>query len=553
MTSTAFTHEADNSPTRSIREARQLHHARFGIDLNGPSAAASSTPDENSAVLNFDISREEDFLRRHREQAAEQSSESTETAPSSKKVLNFPVMIHHEAVDDVTLSSYHTVAGRQRRGLLVDPGAAAGLIGSETLRDLVDSCLKPSGLDKFITWKERSTSVTGISGKGDSTLAEVTFEFGLDEHHRASFSADVIGGEGSLCPALIGNPSLRAMKAVLLTQFFQNNDGLLVCHTDNSSSQPTMIRLLLTDSGHYIIPLDGTQHVRKEDQKKAVHFLGQVQQQAQERWSDCAGHLRYCFQTAVSSTPSDAELERSEEKTTPHALQPRTQEPRHDELYAPQPDDLPPPAAVLMPSPKHHHRDHWQKHDGHWVRHHVRSRQAFFSPQTSKFPDKLSSLEITRTSHILYDDGSTEEICDTWINDDAAQKMLLKKWTGMTVFEIKEDYSQKVETPKKQAVNDEHIEVSIADAEDHIFYEEELQHYEDDHFPEHISDHKRTYLKKFYKAVPEEFYSHLKRAPVTPQTVSPGLSELSTARGSSTCGKCALDRQGYLFWLCSLA
>ena len=131
--------------------------------------------------------------------------------------------------------------------------------------------------------------------------------------------------------------------------------------------------------------------------------------------------------------------------------------------------------------------------------------------------------------------------------------MLLKKWTGMTVFEIKEDYSQKVETPKKQAVNDEHIEVSIADAEDHIFYEEELQHYEDDHFPEHISDHKRTYLKKFYKAVPEEFYSHLKRAPVTPQTVSPGLSELSTARGSSTCGKCALDRQGYLFWLCSLA
>lgn len=60
-------------------------------------------------------------------------------------------------------------------------------------------------------------------------------------------------------------------------------------------------------------------------------------------------------------------------------------------------------------------------------------------------------------------------------------------------------------------------EIYNADVDDHIFYEEEIQAYEEDHFPEHLPEHKKTYLKKFYKAVPEEFYSHLKRAPITPK------------------------------------
>ena len=256
----------EESPTKSIREARQLHHARFGIDLSGPSISSSSEPLQRSPekpILNFDISREEDFLSRHKEQREEPITETT-TAQPGKKVLNSPVMVHH-GISEPNVSTYHTVAGQKRRGLLVDPGAAAGLIG-----------LRPAGLDKYMTWKERSTSVTGISGKGDSTLAEVTFEFHLDGNdNRASFSADVLGGDGSLCPALIGNPSLRAMNTALITQFLKNNDGLLVCHADASTvSKPTMIRVLLTDSGHYIIPLDDMRPVSTDEQKKAVLFLG---------------------------------------------------------------------------------------------------------------------------------------------------------------------------------------------------------------------------------------------------------------------------------------
>ena len=293
-------------------------------------------------------------------------------------------MIHHEATNNKMINSYHMVAGQQRRGLLVDPGAAAGLIGSETLRDLMETCLKPSGLDKHVTWRERSTSVTGISGKGDSTLAEVTFEFGLDGDCRASFSADVIGGEGSLCPALIGNPSLRAMKSVLLTQFFQNNDGLLVCHAGPTNDKPTMIRLLLTDSGHYIIPLDGVQHVEREDRQKAVLFLGQVHQQAQEGWNDCSNHLRYCFNTTVLTAHTDAEHERSEMTAKHYDPQPHEQEPPLEEDHEISQHDLALPRLnESSPSPKHQHRDHWQKNGSQWIRHHVRSRQALFSPQTS--------------------------------------------------------------------------------------------------------------------------------------------------------------------------
>ncbi|CAK8997028.1 Potassium voltage-gated channel subfamily H member 6 (Ether-a-go-go-related gene potassium channel 2) (ERG-2) (Eag-related protein 2) (Ether-a-go-go-related protein 2) (Voltage-gated potassium channel subunit Kv11.2) [Durusdinium trenchii] len=548
----------EESPTKSIREARQLHHARFGIDLSGPSTSSSTEPLQRSpekTILNFDISREEDFLGRHKEQHEEPVTETT-TTQNSKKVLSFPVMIHH-GITEPNVSTYHTVAGQKRRGLLVDPGAAAGLIGSETLRDLVDTCLRPAGLDKHMTWKERSTSVTGISGKGDSTLAEVTFEFHLDgSGNRASFSADVLGGDGSLCPALIGNPSLRAMNAALITQFFKNNDGLLVCHADTSTaSKPTMIRVLLTDSGHYIIPLDDMRPVNTDEQKKAVLFLGQVQQQASQLWQDC-NSFRYCFQT--TSTPTGAEPERSEDRDEHDDPQPRqgplqkeylyvpqprqgplqkedlyVPQPRQgplqkEDLYAPQPrqgplqgenlyaprphEQDPQQEGDITPSPKHSHRDHWQKNGDQWIRHHVRSRQALFSPQTSRFPTKLSYLTTGRGTFLFYEDGTTEELDDDWTDEHTAQKMMLKKWTGMTVFDMKNK-----EPPPTALSSQSTEEIYIADREDHMFLEDELQAYEEVHFPEHLPDHKKTYLRKFYKAVPEEFYSRLKAAPITPK------------------------------------
>ena len=169
--------------------------------------------------------------------------------------------------------SYHTVLGEKRRGLLVDPGAASGLIGSETLRDLI-SCLPPDQQGD-ISWNyEKSNNVSGINGTPETTLGMVNLPLSFSGAH-GSFSADVLGGEGSLCPALLSNPALRRQQASILTDWFSNGDGCLVVRSsklqenghrkkDVDASEWCYLRLLLTDSGHYLLPVDDPRELSKE-------------------------------------------------------------------------------------------------------------------------------------------------------------------------------------------------------------------------------------------------------------------------------------------------
>ena len=87
-----------------------------------------------------------------------------------------------------------------------------------------------------------------------TTLGEIKMSLpmisGLEDSH---YKADVIGGNASMCPALVGNPSLVNMRAVLASNWFDNKDGLLII--PNGDNDFHMIRLLLTDSRH-LLPLD---------------------------------------------------------------------------------------------------------------------------------------------------------------------------------------------------------------------------------------------------------------------------------------------------------
>ena len=88
----------------------------------------------------------------------------------------------------------------------------------------------------------------------------------------ASFKADVLGGEGSLCPALLSNPALRKQKACILSDWFQNGEGCVVVwngpadgqrrHADASNWH--YLRLLLTDSGHYLLPVNDHRELAPE-------------------------------------------------------------------------------------------------------------------------------------------------------------------------------------------------------------------------------------------------------------------------------------------------
>ena len=73
------------------------------------------------------------------------------------------------------------------------------------------------------------TPVSGISGNSESTLGEVTLTMAT-AGQPITYTAEVIGGAG----ALVGNPTLRRLGASILTDWFENGDGLLVLNTKDA-------------------------------------------------------------------------------------------------------------------------------------------------------------------------------------------------------------------------------------------------------------------------------------------------------------------------------
>ena len=229
------------------------------------------------------------------EGASHDTHEHAHHEDSAKRSLAFVTNLHTSS------SCYHTVKGHKRRGLLIDPGAAAGLVGSETLRDLLDVCYQGSKRS-LVTWSESQATITGISGCPDKALGRVHLRLpfqGLD----ATYTADVIGKEGSLCPALVGNPALCAMKASLHSCWFENNDGLLVTwNTEKKEPSMHLFRCLLTDSGHYLLPLDDHAEIHEpqqhHDTKKFLRHLSTI---SNDQWPD---HL-FSFWSSATETAAD--------------------------------------------------------------------------------------------------------------------------------------------------------------------------------------------------------------------------------------------------------
>ena len=125
--------------------------------------------------------------------------------------------------------------------------------------------------------------MSGISGGADTTLGEV--EIPLDiSGAEATFKADVLGGEGSLCPALLSNPALRRQRAAVLTNWFNNGDGALC--VQNEAGDSHVMRMLLTDSGHYLLPTDERRSMPKDDANAVKMKLACWSKEIAARWDD---------------------------------------------------------------------------------------------------------------------------------------------------------------------------------------------------------------------------------------------------------------------------
>ena len=391
------------------RALLQLHHARTGLQVDMEQKTSAGNLSKTVTDPPTKKAYDEVFsFGKKITAAASSSGEKNEASAKVTKTLSLPV-IHEQS------TVYHQVRGQKRRGLLVDPGAGAGIVGSETLRDILENIPYLKDRPEVIEWTSRSTSVTGISGQGDATLAHVTFPFHLTKDLLGSFSADVLGNEGSLCPALLPNPSLRRLHAGVLTEWFENGDGLLVFGEPSEvgdSSRVITLRILLTETGHYILPVDQQpEEIVEEAQAKVIMFMTSVCQQSTSTWNDVHEKNIKLYCNKSLSRTSLVEPEQGER----HAL------PKQD-------------------LKKNESKDHWKLDDqqGTLTRVHVRPRLNLFVPQDDHCPVSVASLKLTRTTTATFADGSLITKEDEWQQEDR-NTQLHDRWTGVTVFHLGEE------------------------------------------------------------------------------------------------------------------
>eukprot|EP00959_Pyramimonas_sp_CCMP1952_P230956 4828314-Pyramimonas_sp.AAC.1 len=121
---------------------------------------------------------------------------------------------------------YITIRGKPCLGIIVDPGASDGLLGTETLREWVQHIYGPRGM-KYQCGKSEA-SCTGISGETDPSCGELVGNIGVCGLPRnTTYRGDLIGGNGSRCPALLPNTTLLEQRAIIYENMFPSGDGIL--------------------------------------------------------------------------------------------------------------------------------------------------------------------------------------------------------------------------------------------------------------------------------------------------------------------------------------
>ena len=300
-------------PDHTTSTSSSSHSTLFVKDKIQSNVAGKTIPEKH--VIHTS-SEEEDFMSRRNPNKVFATSTTSSTdgnateetiKPEKQHSFNFPTF--HNTYTD---GQYFSVKGEKRYGLLIDPGAASGLVGSDTLRELVDQCVKPAGRQgEMVIDHGKVVPVSGINGTTESTLGQVTVPL-VSGGHALTYTADVLGGEGSYCPALVGNPALRDMNAVIFSNWFQGGDGLIMVGAPQDDiMHHRMFRLLLTDSGHYMLPTDqgNSEKVPGQAKREAVLFCAKAAARSTELWTDVHPRVQHCF---VSNVGMQAGVDRGE-------------------------------------------------------------------------------------------------------------------------------------------------------------------------------------------------------------------------------------------------
>ena len=129
------------------------------------------------------------------------------------------------ATRQAELASWHAVRGRPSLGLIYDPGAADGLVGTETLR----TYLRAAGQSLDVLGRSGITS-RGIEGGGVTASLRVAVPFGLDATAAGTLEVDAVGGAADGCPFLMPNRTRIRRRCVAIHDALGDGsqDGLLI-------------------------------------------------------------------------------------------------------------------------------------------------------------------------------------------------------------------------------------------------------------------------------------------------------------------------------------
>ena len=471
-----------------LRYTDQMRHAREGLHLGDlPEKVAAMRPGStqyfNIAAENVQakINDDGDFMSMERAATkarddptvhleAGETSEFPGERPTKNLEFFFRKSINGEEIrtprhqtryghiENESVDIYHTVQGRRRRGLIIDPGAANGLIGSETLRDLIANVDKADEVRRSVKWSEKKSEVTGISGAADTTLGEVRIGLpmipGLES---ASYVADVVGGEASCCPALVGNPALVKMNAVIASHWFENKDGLLIVPNQDNSDEENryhLIRLLYTDSRHYMMPLDGVT-MAKEEHDKTHTFLTDVVKRSKTLWNDVSGTW-FCTRSDNKPEPKRSQLV---ELQQPHLI-------NYQGAESQQPQQL--PSDPIQES-------------------YLKPQQSPSDPSQESDPKPQQSPGIRICASMSPSTRSSRSPKSVRFDTTPS---------GSSVFETASRHLQ-------QASEESAFQMPTV--------------YRGDSYPDGVSEAQRCKLNRYYSTAKEEFYSKSGKKPVTPE------------------------------------
>ena len=96
----------------------------------------------------------------------------------------------------------------------------------------------------------------------------MSFPIGLLGIDKSRYPADVVGDSAAKCPGLVPLISLLTQGCLISCGYFSNLDGLLGIRTTSGFCAQ---RLLLTDSGHYLMPITNFHQRRDRGWDRLIH------------------------------------------------------------------------------------------------------------------------------------------------------------------------------------------------------------------------------------------------------------------------------------------